>query len=59
MAPCSPFPCRQTQYRRFHDLVHSAFRAGMRTIAASFRAAGGYPRAVDAIFELKKRHRIA
>jgi MGT family glycosyltransferase len=36
-----------------------AFRAGMRAIAESFRAAGGYPRAVDEIFELKKRRRIA
>ena len=36
-----------------------AFRAGMHAIAESFRAAGGYPRAVDEIFELKKRHRIA
>ena len=36
-----------------------AFRTGMHAIAESFRAAGGYPRAVDEIFELKKRHRIA
>ena len=36
-----------------------AFREGMHTIAESFRAAGGYPRAVEEIFELKTRHRIA
>jgi MGT family glycosyltransferase len=36
-----------------------AFRAGMHAIAESFRAAGGYPRAVDDIFELKARHGIA
>ena len=36
-----------------------AFREGMHAIAESFRAAGGYPRAVEEIFELKRRHRIA
>ena len=34
------------------------YRAGIREIAQSFAAAGGYPRAVDEIFALKKRARI-
>jgi MGT family glycosyltransferase len=36
-----------------------SFRASMRVIADSFRAAGGYPKAVDEVFALKKAHGIA
>lgn len=36
-----------------------SYQAGMRAIAASFREAGGYPRAVDAVFALKKARGLA
>jgi MGT family glycosyltransferase len=36
-----------------------AFRAGIHEIAESFRAAGGYPKAVDAVFALKQARGIA
>ncbi len=36
-----------------------SFRAGMRVIADSFRAAGGYAQAADEIFALKAARRIA
>ena len=36
-----------------------SFRAGLHAIAASFRAAGGYPKAADAVFSLKKARGIA
>ncbi len=39
--------------------TEASFRAGIHAIAASFRAAGGYPRAVDAVFALKKARGIA
>jgi MGT family glycosyltransferase len=46
------------------DAVHRVatepgFRASIRVIAESFRAAGGYPKAVDEVFALKKRRGIA
>ena len=34
------------------------YRAGLRAIADSFAAAGGYPRAVDEIFALKRRRGV-
>ena len=36
-----------------------AFGTSIHAIAESFRGAGGYPKAVDEIFLLKRRHRIA
>ena len=36
-----------------------SFRAGIHAIADSFRAAGGYPKAADAVFALKKARGIA
>lgn len=36
-----------------------SFRRSIRVIADSFRAAGGYPRAADEVFALKKARRIA
>jgi MGT family glycosyltransferase len=36
-----------------------AFRQNIHAIAESFRAAGGYPKAVDEIFRLKRDRRIA
>ena len=36
-----------------------ALRAATRTIADSFRAAGGYPKAADEVFALKKARGVA
>jgi len=36
-----------------------SFRAALRVIADSFRAAGGYPKAADEVFALKKARRVA
>jgi len=40
-------------------LAEPSWRANIHAIAESFRAAGGYPKAVDEIFRLKREHRIA
>jgi MGT family glycosyltransferase len=50
--------------QQLEDAVHRvttepSFRANIHAIAESFRAAGGYPKAVDEIFRLKREHRIA
>ena len=39
--------------------TEASYRAGIHAIAESFRAAGGYPRAVDAVFALKKARGVA
>ena len=39
--------------------TEASFRANIHAVADSFRAAGGYPKAVDEVFALKKTHAIA
>jgi len=40
-------------------LAEPSWRANIHAVAESFRAAGGYPKAVDEIFRLKRERRIA
>ena len=39
--------------------TEASFRENIHLIAESFRAAGGYPLAVDEVFAMKKAHGIA